>query len=348
MPESVNAVERLFADGALSEHAVGVKEQAGSAWDQDWSLGAPIGAALDSNQAASTQPHRASLAALLLSVEIQSSPISPVPRCPPSELSSYLSSLVDSLAALPCAMGNLFGGHKKKEQGTQPAAASAAPPHNPAATITEHDRAVLQLKVQRDRLHKYTQSIGLVIAREVSVAKELLKAGKKANALLALKRKRYQERLLDRTERQLLNLEDMVQSIQFASMQAEVFAALQAGNAVLNALNAQTKLEDVEALMDDTREAVEYQSKVSELMGAEISQADVDDIESTLAGWEAEDQADALPSVPKHEIRDGAEPEEVEAALEPAEPVAAASASSASAAAPVKSKPAQQREVVMA
>lgn len=246
-------------------------------------------------------------------------------------------------------MGNLFGGHKKKD--SAPPAAAAAPPHNPAATITEHDRAVLQLKVQRDRLHKYTQSIALVIAREVAVAKELLKAGKKSNALLALKRKRYQERMLDRTERQLLNLEDMVQSIQFASMQAEVFAALQAGNQVLNALNAQTKLEDVEALMNDTREAVEYQSKISEMMGSEISQADVEDIESTLAGWEAEEQAAAMPAVPAHDIRDAQQ--EVQAALEQQpEPVAAhasaAAAPASSASAPVKSKPAKQREVVMA
>lgn len=244
-------------------------------------------------------------------------------------------------------MGNLFGSHKKKDKEAPPAS-SAAPPPNPAATITEHDRAVLQLKVQRDRLHKYTQSISLVIAREVAVAKELLKAGKKSNALLALKRKRYQERLLDRTERQLINLEEMVQSIQFASMQAEVFAALQAGNQVLNALNAQTKLEDVEALMEDTREAVEYQSKISEMMGSEISQADVDDIETTLAGWEAEEQAAAMPSVPSHDIRDAQQ--QVEAALE-AEPVASeseAAAPVAASSAPVKSKPAKQREVVMA
>ena len=190
-------------------------------------------------------------------------------------------------------MGNIFGSSKSKKD------SKAAPaPVVAAHVITDHDRAVLQLTVQRDRLHKYTGSIALVIAREVAVAKELLKAGKKSNALLALKRKRYQERLLERTEGQMLNLEEMVHSLQFASMQAQVFAALSAGNSVLNALNAQTRLEDVEQLMDDTREAVEYQQQVSQLMGSEISQADVDDIENTLQEWEAQDIQDNMPLVP--------------------------------------------------
>jgi charged multivesicular body protein 6 len=43
----------------------------------------------------------------------------------------------------------------------------------------DQDRAILQLKVQKDRLHKYTQKIEIVIKREVEVAKKLLKEDKK-------------------------------------------------------------------------------------------------------------------------------------------------------------------------
>ena len=45
------------------------------------------------------------------------------------------------------------------------------------------------------------------------------------SALLALKRKRYQENLLDQTEKQMLNLEELVHHIQFASMQSQVVDA---------------------------------------------------------------------------------------------------------------------------
>lgn len=215
-------------------------------------------------------------------------------------------------------MGNILGGHKKQAAGgSQPAAA----PSNPAAVITDQDRAILQLKVQRDRLHKYTGSLALVIAREVAVAKELLRDGKKATALLALKRKRYQETLLSRTEAQMLNLEDLVHSIQFASVQAQVFAALKQGNAVLEALNAQTRLEDVEALMDETREAVAAQQQISEALGAEITPQDVSDIEATIAQWEEEEQVQKMPDAPKRPLE---VPEAAEATEEVAPPAAKA------------------------
>lgn len=228
-------------------------------------------------------------------------------------------------------MGNLLGGHKKQTAG---GSQTAAAPSNPAAVITDQDRAILQLKVQRDRLHKYTGSLSLVIAREVAVAKELLRDGKKSTALLALKRKRYQETLLSRTEAQMLNLEELVHSIQFAAVQAQVFAALKQGNAVLEALNAQTRLEDVEALMDETREAVAVQQQISEALGAEITPQDVSDIESTIAQWEAEEQLQEMPDAPKRPLT---VPEAAEVAEETTTQVAP------SAKAPVTTK----REVVL-
>jgi charged multivesicular body protein 6 len=106
------------------------------------------------------------------------------------------------------------------------------------------------------------------------------------SALLALKRKRYQETLLSRTSAQMLNLEDLVHHIQFASMQSQVLEALKQGNQVLNQLNEQTKLEEVEKLMEDTREAVEYQNEVAQLMGAELNAEDERDIENTIKEWE--------------------------------------------------------------
>lgn len=92
----------------------------------------------------------------------------------------------------------------------------------------------------------------------------------------------------------MLNLESLVHSIQFASMQADVFEALKQGNSVLNALNAQTSLEEVEALMDDTREAVEYQQQVSKLMGSELSEEDAESIDAEIAEWERQEQEQAM------------------------------------------------------
>lgn len=98
-------------------------------------------------------------------------------------------------------MGNLFSSRKGKDK------------------ITARDKAILELKVQRDRLKQYqkkviiilnTIKIEVVIARETEVAKQQLAAGNKDRALLALRRKKYQQTTLEKTFAQLLNLEQLV------------------------------------------------------------------------------------------------------------------------------------------
>lgn len=93
---------------------------------------------------------------------------------------------------------------------------------NDKQRITPRDRAILDLKVQRDRLRQYQKKVGaclgvgfvlqifVVVERETQVAKEHAKNGNKSLALLALKKKKYQEGLLESTNAQLLNLEQLV------------------------------------------------------------------------------------------------------------------------------------------
>lgn len=50
----------------------------------------------------------------------------------------------------------------------------------------------------------------LVLGRETEIAKEHLRAGHKDKALLALKKKKYQEQLMEKTTAQLFNLEQLV------------------------------------------------------------------------------------------------------------------------------------------
>lgn len=78
--------------------------------------------------------------------------------------------------------------------------------------ITSRDKAILDLKVQRDRLKQYQKKIHAVLGRETEIARAQLAAGNKPLALLALKKKKYQEGLLESTLTQLLNLEQLVSS----------------------------------------------------------------------------------------------------------------------------------------
>lgn len=99
-----------------------------------------------------------------------------------------------------------------------------------------------------------------VTERETEIAKEHLKNGNKSLALLALKKRNYQTGLLQKTEDQLFSLEQLVQSIEFAQVEAQVFAGLRTGNQILKEIQNEIKIEDVEKLMDDTAEAIAYQN----------------------------------------------------------------------------------------
>lgn len=52
----------------------------------------------------------------------------------------------------------------------------------------------------------------MVIEKEVDAAKLALQQGNKQKALLALKKKKYQVQLLEKTDQQLMNLEELVRS----------------------------------------------------------------------------------------------------------------------------------------
>lgn len=87
-----------------------------------------------------------------------------------------------------------------------------------------------------------------------------MKNGNKPLALLALKKRNYQTSLLQKTDDQLFNLEQLVQSIEFAQVEAQVFAGLKTGNQILKEIQNEIRIEDVEKLMDDTAEAIAYQN----------------------------------------------------------------------------------------
>lgn len=76
--------------------------------------------------------------------------------------------------------------------------------------VTSQDEAVLKMKIQRDNLEKYRKRIGTVLNRELEIARECLAKGDRKRATLALRKKKYQEQLLDQTDQHLDKLQDLV------------------------------------------------------------------------------------------------------------------------------------------
>uniref|UniRef100_UPI00398EA0EE charged multivesicular body protein 6 n=1 Tax=Pristiophorus japonicus TaxID=55135 RepID=UPI00398EA0EE len=185
-------------------------------------------------------------------------------------------------------MGNLFGRKKRSR-------------------VTEQDKAVLQLKQQRDKLKQYQKRIAIQLEKERELARQLLRGGKKEKAKLLLKKKRYQEQLLDKTEVQISNLEQMVQDIEFTQIEMKVIEGLKIGNDCLQKMHEVMSIEEVERIMDETQEAVEYQRQIDEILAGGLSQDDEDAILAELDAITQEEvefpevPAEPLPNIPARE-----------------------------------------------
>lgn len=175
------------------------------------------------------------------------------------------------------------------------------------------------MKNQRDKLHQYQRRITVLTDREKAIAKEMLAKGDKSKALLALRRKKYQESLLAKTDSQLEQLEKLTSSVEFALVQKDVVFGLQQGTAVLQEIHKEMGgLDHVEKLMGDTADAIAYQQvsprscinelrltfwqEVSDMLGGRISNQDEDEVEDELSALEAEITGVPLPEVPKTEL----------------------------------------------
>lgn len=116
------------------------------------------------------------------------------------------------------------------------------------------------MKSQRDKLHQYQKRITALTDKETEVAKKLLLAGDKKRALLALRRKKYQESLLAKTDAQLEQLEKLTSEVEFALVQKVVLFGLQEGTKVLKEIHREMGgIDQVEKLMADNEEARAYQ-----------------------------------------------------------------------------------------
>ncbi|KDR11542.1 charged multivesicular body protein 6-A [Zootermopsis nevadensis] len=177
-------------------------------------------------------------------------------------------------------MGALFGKSKKQQ-----------------SRVTEHDKAVLQLKQQRDEIKQYQKRIEKNLEKDKQLACKLLQAGKKERAKLLLRKKRFQEQILQRTDIQLENLEFLVHDLEFCQIEMQVINGLKVGNEALKKIHEVLNVEEVEKILDETREGVEKQQEIDDLLAGALTPEDEEAVEEEL---EQIIQAE-MPDVPQEE-----------------------------------------------
>eukprot|EP01061_Rhynchopus_euleeides_P001387 TRINITY_DN10977_c0_g3_i1.p3 TRINITY_DN10977_c0_g3~~TRINITY_DN10977_c0_g3_i1.p3 ORF type:complete len:220 (+),score=92.18 TRINITY_DN10977_c0_g3_i1:1218-1877(+) len=183
---------------------------------------------------------------------------------------------------------------------------SSKPKKKKQSQVTNHDRAVLELKVSRDKLCKYQKKLTVLIEKEVDASKTLLKEGKKDRALVILKRKKMKEQMLSKADDQLTNLQQLVDSVESAQLETRIAQAMKEGSEALRDIQKEFSVEYIEQLMEDTAEAIAIENEISELLAGSLTPQDDEDTLAELAALEkkmAEEEL-ALPPVPDHPLPD--------------------------------------------
>lgn len=191
--------------------------------------------------------------------------------------------------------------------------------------VTPHDKAILQLKLQRDKLHQSKQKIQTVIERENEIVKTCIKSKNLEKAKLTLRKKKRQQSLLDNLEKQSNTLEELIDTIEFKLIEKDVLFGLEQGNKVLKEINSEMSIEKVDRIMEETAEAVEYQNELSERLGSLLTNSEEMEVDEELRALELEmsgaggesaidaDKVKKLPTVPTGIHRETEEePEEEE------------------------------------
>ncbi|TFL06702.1 Snf7-domain-containing protein [Pterulicium gracile] len=184
-------------------------------------------------------------------------------------------------------------------------------PSVPVPKITAQDRAILDLKLQRDKLRQYQKQIQGTLDREQEIAKQHLAAGRKDRALLALRHRKYQQGLLQKTDAQMESLQQLVSTVEFALVEVSVLHGLKQGNEVLKEIHKEMNVETVEQLLDETREAQAYQREIDDMLANNLSLDEEDAVQAELLQLEDLGREPlTLPSAPDSEPATRVEVEE--------------------------------------
>ena len=173
-----------------------------------------------------------------------------------------------------------------------------------SSRINKDDKAIAEVKLTKDKVRNYLKKLERSIGICKDAVKECIRNKQKDKAMLALRKQKYLEKNLETGRGELLNLENLVLNIENAQMQNNVYEAMKQGNDFLKNMNQQLTIDDVEKLMEETAEAIEYQQQVGEILAQQGIREDDSDL---LKQLEQLDELEALdvdiPSVPRNQAK---------------------------------------------
>mmetsp|Transcript_25955 Transcript_25955/g.37217 ORF Transcript_25955/g.37217 Transcript_25955/m.37217 type:complete len:244 (-) Transcript_25955:3935-4666(-) len=158
-------------------------------------------------------------------------------------------------------------------------------------TISATDRAILDLKNARDRLSKYKTNLQRDEKKLSQRAKELHANGQTNMAIQLLKLRRYKLKEVEQVESQLMNLWQLVETINSTQNEQEVVKAMKVGKDALEKMHKELTVDDVLELMDDIKEQHDIESEISTIIGNGVTTftaLDDSEIEAEMVALEKE------------------------------------------------------------
>lgn len=172
------------------------------------------------------------------------------------------------------------------------------------------DKAILNLKVTRDRLTKYQNRQEYTRDLEMQKARELLQANKVDKARLVLKQRKIRETYINNAQKELENIESMINTIETKQMEMEVIRNLDNTNNILKQMNELMPVEEVERIMDENEEQADRLKEINDILSRNMSHADNESAEEAYEALLAELQVEhegtvaATPQVTESAVSD--------------------------------------------
>ncbi|CAG9330758.1 unnamed protein product [Blepharisma stoltei] len=132
--------------------------------------------------------------------------------------------------------------------------------------VNRDDKAIAELKITRDKVRAYIKKLENCIDHCKSAIKTCIQNKQKDKALLALKKQKYLEKNLETARGEQLNLDQLISDVENAQIQKNIYESLKQGTEFLKCINQQLTVDDVEKLMEETAEAIEYQQQIGEAL----------------------------------------------------------------------------------
>ncbi|KAI5954010.1 VPS20 [Candida margitis] len=156
--------------------------------------------------------------------------------------------------------------------------------------ITDQDRAIFQLKQQRDKIKQHQRKLTIICNKQTELAKRAITNNQPQRAKFYLRCKKNQETTINKTFEQLDNLEKLIGTIEFKLIEKDVMYGLQQGNQVLKQLNNEMNVDKIDKIMDDLEEEKLKEEEISQTLGlgSGLSRVDEDAIEQEFVKLDRE------------------------------------------------------------